>query len=194
MFNSLRAGAAAELGWGDPAALPPTENQINRMPDELLVMILRYLKPQDLVNCKAVCRRWDRVAGDNALWRQHFIFPKSLGRKVNALEACRLKGSAMRSNVLHGHTNRISCVAVAEGRIISGSNDTTLRIWGLDGRPLATLEGHTRWVTCVAVAEGRIISGSVDSTLRIWSVRDELTERPALTGDQEARPAKEDYV
>ena len=77
-FNSLRAVAAADLDLGDPAALPPTENQINRMPDELLVMIFKYLKPQDLVNCRAVCRRWHRVAGDNTLWRQHFIFVKSL--------------------------------------------------------------------------------------------------------------------
>ena len=157
MFNSLRAVAATYLGWDDLAAIPPTDNQINRIPDELLLMILRYLKPQGLANCRVVCRRWDRVAGDNTLWRPHFIFPKSLGRKVNALAACRLKSSAMRANVLRGHTNWVSCVAVAEGRIISGSDDHTLRIWDLDGTRIATLNGHTSWVSCIAVAEGRII-------------------------------------
>jgi small GTP-binding protein len=67
----------------------------------------------------------------------------------------------------------VNGVAVtADGRrIISGSDDKTLRVWDADsGKCLATLEGHTGTVIEVAVtADGRrIISGSDDKTLRVW--------------------------
>ena len=62
-------------------------------------------------------------------------------------------------------------VAVAEGRVVSGSADETLRVWDLaSGQCLHVLEGHTDEVTAVAVAEGRVVSGSRGQTLRVWDL------------------------
>jgi len=58
-------------------------------------------------------------------------------------------------------------------RAVSGSEDRTVRVWGLvAGQCLVTLEGHTGPVRGVAVtADGqRVVSGSEDGTLRVWDL------------------------
>jgi WD40 repeat protein len=72
--------------------------------------------------------------------------------------------------VLEGHTNGVNgAVQLADGRILSWSDDKTLRIWDTDGRPISVLEGHTSVVRgALELADGRILSWSDDKTLRIW--------------------------
>ena len=72
---------------------------------------------------------------------------------------------------LHGHTDYVRAVTIhPDGRIVSGSNDNTLRIWSAHGEHQATLQGHTDKVWAVAIhPDGRIVSGSSDKTLRIWA-------------------------
>jgi WD40 repeat protein len=76
-------------------------------------------------------------------------------------------------------------------RVVSGSDDRTLRVWDVNtGQSVRVLKGHgdvssfhhsfrfpyshftTQRVTSVcAVSDGRrVVSGSTDSTLRIWDV------------------------
>jgi hypothetical protein len=74
---------------------------------------------------------------------------------------------------LEGHEHFVSSVAwnPSGTRIVSGSEDKTLRIWdAATGTSLQTLEGHESWVWSVAwnPAGTRIVSGSGDKTLRIW--------------------------
>ncbi|MEO1401685.1 MAG: caspase family protein, partial [Cyanobacteria bacterium J06635_1] len=74
---------------------------------------------------------------------------------------------------LEGHTGSVTAVAFSpEGdRIVSGSNDNTLRLWDREGNPVGDpLQGHTDSVWAVAFSpEGdRIVSGSDDTTLRLW--------------------------
>ena len=74
---------------------------------------------------------------------------------------------------LEGHESSVRSVVwnPAGTRIVSGSDDKTLRIWdAATGTTLQTLEGHESGVTSVAwnSAGTRIVSGSWDKTLRIW--------------------------
>jgi WD40 repeat protein len=58
-------------------------------------------------------------------------------------------------------------------RVVSGSNDKTVRVWDVDtGACLRVLEGYTGWVQSVALhADGRrVVSGSWDKTVRVWDV------------------------
>ena len=86
-----------------------------------------------------------------------------------------------------GHTDEVTAVAVAEGRVVSGgSADETLRMWDLaSGQSLQVAEGHMGWVTAVAVAEGRVVSGSVDETLRVWDLASGLVVSTSFEGHTE---------
>jgi WD40 repeat protein len=75
--------------------------------------------------------------------------------------------------ILRGHDKGIYCVAFSPDgrRIVSGSDDRTIRVWDFDtGAELLRLEGHQDLVTSVAFAPDgrRIVSGSCDRTVRIW--------------------------
>jgi WD40 repeat protein len=84
-----------------------------------------------------------------------------------------------------GHIDGVNSVSFSpEGnRIVSGSEDKTLRLWnvktgGAIGEPLI---GHTGGIWSAAFSPGgtSIVSGSWDSTVRVWNV-----ETAAAVGEQ----------
>ncbi len=75
--------------------------------------------------------------------------------------------------VLCGHSGVVRSVAYSpDGRlIVSGSADTSLRIWNaLSGEELKCLTGHESWIWCTTFSPDgtQIVSGSWDKTVRIW--------------------------
>ena len=82
-------------------------------------------------------------------------------------------GTLMRT--LTGHTRCVYTVIQLrdDDRVVSASDDNTLRIWDLaTGTCVSTLTGHTNWVTIVIQLrdDDRLVSGSGDNTLRIWDL------------------------
>jgi len=72
-----------------------------------------------------------------------------------------------------GHTHIVRSLAIsADGKIlVSGSRDTTIKVWHLEtGELLHTLQGHRDGVYAIALSpDGQIIaSGSVDKTIKLW--------------------------
>jgi WD40 repeat protein len=66
-----------------------------------------------------------------------------------------------------------------DGRIVSGSNDKTLRVWDVStGVCELELEGHDEGVYRVCMLpDGRIVSGSWDKTIRVWDTLTGACER-----------------
>ncbi|XP_076847286.1 uncharacterized protein LOC143493063 isoform X2 [Brachyhypopomus gauderio] len=93
-----------------------------------------------------------------------------------------------RLRTLEGHSDIITCVAVVDNFVISGSRDTTVKVWHV---PTATeqrnLGGHSGGVTCLSVppaeycrrlasalrlpdGERFVLSGSADCCVRTWTL------------------------
>ena len=88
--------------------------------------------------------------------------------------------------ILTGHTGQVRSVAVSRDgtRVVSGSDDNTVRVWDLaTGRQATTLTGHTDWVRATAVSRDgtRVVSGSDDNTVRVWDLATGR-EEAVLTG------------
>lgn len=55
---------------------------------------------------------------------------------------------------------------------ISGSRDTTLRVWDLaSGTCTNVLMGHQASVRCLEIHGGLVVSGSYDTTAKIWDIK-----------------------
>lgn len=79
-------------------------------------------------------------------------------------------------SILVGHLDYITCCAIYKYLVISGSADTTLKIWSIaDGNCLKTLKGHSAFVNRCMCFGPLLLSSSFDCTARIWSLAEVLT-------------------
>lgn len=63
----------------------------------------------------------------------------------------------------------IRCLQADSWRIVSASDDKTLKVWNLETRErLVTLKSHTDGVTCLRFNDFVIVSGSYDKTVKLW--------------------------
>jgi F-box and WD-40 domain protein CDC4 len=84
---------------------------------------------------------------------------------------------------LRGHTSTVRCLKMSDAHTaISGSRDTTLRIWDLKkGLCKHVLIGHQASVRCLEIHGDIVVSGSYDTTAKIWSISEGKCLR-TLTG------------
>lgn len=86
-------------------------------------------------------------------------------------------------HTLRGHTSTVRCLKMSDEKTaISGSRDTTLRIWDIErGVCKHVLIGHQASVRCLEIHGDLVVSGSYDTTARIWSISEGRCLR-TLTG------------
>jgi WD40 repeat protein len=86
---------------------------------------------------------------------------------------------AVRKVTLEHDDSVRGATALPGGRILSWSDDETVRLWDESGALLATLKGHTAPVVhATLLGDGRILSWSEDASLRLW---DGATGHPLAT-------------
>ena len=133
------------------------------LPDELVVMI--FLKVPCLLlwdGLERVCQRWKRIVRESYLVKR-----RKREERWEAYEA-----ELITPDVLEGHTRNVCTLAVGlDGKIYSGSDDDTIRVWsGVDGALLQTLQIHGGNIDDIVVgSDGRIYLGSANGTIRVWS-------------------------
>ncbi|KAG7212794.1 hypothetical protein KM043_013053 [Ampulex compressa] len=98
------------------------------------------------------------------------------GSRDMSLKVWQLAGGKL-SQVLVGHTDHVTCVAVAvldKSIVVSGSRDANLIVWDINtGDDLHTLNGHLGYITCVRLSgDGTLaVSGSEDKSLIVWDTK-----------------------
>ncbi|KAI7291254.1 WD40 repeat-like protein [Hortaea werneckii] len=76
------------------------------------------------------------------------------------------------TKVFKGHSNGVMCVQFDENVLITGSYDSTVKVWDIHtGEALRTLTGHTSGIRCLQFDDNKLMTGSLDSTLRLWNWR-----------------------
>ncbi|KAL2018078.1 hypothetical protein VTK56DRAFT_1264 [Thermocarpiscus australiensis] len=75
--------------------------------------------------------------------------------------------------ILSGHTHSVRAISAHGDTLVSGSYDTTVRVWRIStGEQLHVLHGHVQKVYSVVLdhKRNRCISGSMDSLVKIWDL------------------------
>lgn len=180
---------------------------ISLLPKELALHVLSYLEPKDLLRAAQTCTGWRFLADDNLLWKEKCKQAGIITKSTSALSdkpkrgrtgsmpkiASAWKAAFMRHNtietnwrsnpirtpkVLNGHDDHvITCLQFCGNRIVSGSDDNTLKVWSaVTGKCLRTLVGHTGgvWSSQMSAEGSIIISGSTDRTLKVWDAESGL--------------------
>lgn len=170
---------------------------ISLLPKELALQVLSYLLPKDLLRAAQTCRSWRYLCDDNLLWKDKckqsaICIESSTDRpkrgRVGSMPpiSSPWKAAYMRQHiiemnwrsrdirepkVLKGHDDHvITCLQFSGNRIVSGSDDNTLKVWSaVTGKCLRTLIGHTGGVWSSQMSNNIIISGSTDRTLKVWN-------------------------
>lgn len=106
------------------------------------------------------------------------VMPKKLNLPnkpyiVEAEEALRKANINKNNAILSGHTGNVNSAVFSPNgkRIVSSSNDKTIRIWDVETcKCINTLKGHTGEVCFATFSPNgkNIVSASADSTIRIW--------------------------
>ena len=76
--------------------------------------------------------------------------------------------------ILRGHSQYVVSVAIDGDRIVSASEDSTVKVWDIKtGRCIQTLEELASNVVCVAIDGGTIVYGLMDATIQVQDTRAE---------------------
>ena len=74
--------------------------------------------------------------------------------------------------IFRGHLNGVMCLQFDDSVLITGSYDTTIKVWDIaTGEEIRTLEGHTSGVRCLQFDDSKLISGCTDRTVKVWDWR-----------------------
>ncbi|CAF1224861.1 unnamed protein product [Adineta steineri] len=165
---------------------------IRDLPRELALHILKYLSANDVARASRTCRSWYETCNDTLLWKRicekkqipfkklATIFDDTIDNQWKRSYTCHKHLEYVWQHeeplpeplVLRGHEDFvITCLQFDGDRIVSGSDDNTLKIWSVaTGKCEQTLVGHNGGVWCSEMTDGLIVSGSTDRTIRVWNI------------------------
>ncbi|KAK3117896.1 hypothetical protein LTR53_000309 [Teratosphaeriaceae sp. CCFEE 6253] len=76
------------------------------------------------------------------------------------------------TKIFRGHTNGVMCLQFDDNVLISGSYDSTVKVWDVNtGEELRTLTGHTSGIRCLQFDDNKLMTGGLDCTLKLWNWR-----------------------
>ena len=74
------------------------------------------------------------------------------------------------TKVFKGHTNGVMCLQFDDKVLITGSYDTTAKVWDVNsGQLIRTLTGHSSGIRCLQFDGNKLMTGSLDHTIKLWN-------------------------
>ncbi|KAE8256447.1 hypothetical protein A4X13_0g2627 [Tilletia indica] len=96
------------------------------------------------------------------------------------------KVQARPSMTLIGHSDNVCALDTREGTIVSGSWDSTARVWK-DWACVAELKGHTNAVWAVLlIDDDRVLTAGADRTIQLWSISNHAKPIATFSGHSDA--------
>jgi WD40 repeat protein len=151
---------------------------------DILRLICSFLDtPKDVVHFGLANRRLTVLLTDNELWNSllHKHFPDSYAKLESRAESSdaykrltnivyHMKAGKYRLWILSGHQDYVDCMTIWNHKLISGSQDGTIKIWDLHkDQSLLTLEGYPDKIRCMIVWDDKLIFSSGYFTL-VWDL------------------------
>jgi len=183
---------------GVPELISPRFNQVSlrqvdffsMLPDEILVHLLTFLSPRDVVNAVALLDpRFCRLANDDALWKikfterwDHMPSPKMRARGWKSAFILQTRADKdwlnpkrkPQSQLYSGHTNIIRTIDFDDTKIISGSEDKTIIVWNRESRkPEKVIEEHKGIVHTLQFSDKLLVSGGGDNVIKLYDIADD---------------------
>ena len=184
---------------------------VNMLPLELSIYILSMTSLKTIGHCAQVSKAWNRVCQDDGLWKRFLPLLPNDGFKRQQFTEQRLSANSgttteekltwryqvkqanellrnwrdgrYTKKILVGHNDGVYTCQFDQNVIISGSRDSSIKIWDLQsGDCIKTIESaHEKSVLCLHFDDEQIVTGSSDYTIRIWD-RKTLELSRHLTG------------
>ena len=74
-------------------------------------------------------------------------------------------------HTLSGHTNRVYSLQFDGIHVVSGSLDTSIRVWDVEtGSCKHALMGHQSLTSGMELKDNILVSGNADSTVKVWDI------------------------
>ena len=96
------------------------------------------------------------------LWKFEIIFEPNRSKPTVRLED---------SIVLLGHSSDVYCVQINTQYIVSGSADSNIIVWNLQGELLFRLTGHLGVVRNLYMDDFKLVSGGDAKKIMIWDYK-----------------------
>ena len=168
------------------------------LPKEIVLFVLGYLDPSDLLQAAQTSKFWRKQAEDNLLWKnkceragltyclnsQNEDMLKRLSKKSGFIYSV-WKASFLRpyrieknfrtkrpevTKVEKCHFSDNLRLSVRNNVIVSSSSNAMHVSSALTGKTQLTLAGHTGKVRAIQINKDFVFSGSWDKTVRVWDV------------------------
>ncbi len=150
--------------------------EYGRLDSKNLIELIHALDYADIpLLFEIACEEVKKRALGKASFEEINSLPGDMGNRIildKILASC---GSipARELVVCRGHEDLVRSVSVThDGKIVSGSDDKSVRVWDMRGKELARCWGHEAPVYSVCITtDGKIVSGSDDRTVRVWDIQ-----------------------
>jgi WD40 repeat protein len=183
VYKTKKDGAAGDAAM---QAFIDQDSIFLQLPAEVLVGMMTFLNPKEVARSSRVCHTLSELSSDGWIWREFAqkaspfcnvdkynrnwkrcyvgMFKRQLGWDSG-------KAGDFEVVTMRGHNDYVSCFSFYHSKIVSGSADSSLKVWNAQKNTcLATLNGHHGVVQCVQFNETRIASGATDGFVKLWDL------------------------